>query len=144
MKNLQVTNTLTTKASEIEDYIKKLELALKQARVDLAHVKAAALLMEAPPEGTQFPLTFNIGRLYRVREIGKLIQEALVANGPMSSVDLTTYCIRAKGFDTADQHLHRSVSLRVASTMHTQERRGKVKRVGKAGKMHNAIVWALS
>lgn len=135
----QVINTLRTKAEELSAHIKRLERALQQAKADLAHINASVMLFEAPSEGSEFPLHFNLGRLYRVREIGKLCQEAL-ATGPKDTRELALHAIRAKGFDETDKHLRASIQLRIVNAMRMQEKRGKVLRVGKRS---GAIVWGL-
>lgn len=135
----QVINTLRTKAAELDAHIAKLERALEQAKADLAHLNASIMLFEAPPEGTEFPMHFNLGRLYKVREIGKLCQEAL-ASGPKSTRELAVYALEAKGLDASDKHLRTSVQLRIVHAMRMQELRGKVGRMGKRG---SAIVWTL-
>lgn len=134
----QVTNTLRTKAGELEAHIAKLERALEQAKADLAHINASIRLFEAPEYGEQFPIHFNLGRLYRVRELGKLVQEAL-ATGPHDTRELALYALRAKGFDETDRHLRKTVGLRIVQALRMQEKRGKVERVGKNGMV---LVWA--
>jgi hypothetical protein len=134
----QVINTLRAKAGELDAYIKKLERALEQAKVDMAHINASIRLFEVPPDGSEFPVHFNLGRLYRVREIGRLCQQALAENGPMDTRELALYALRARSFDETDKHLRGSIALRVVNVMRMQEMRGKVERVGKNG---NALVW---
>ena len=136
----QVINTLRTKADELRAYILKLEKALHQAHVDLAHINASITLFEAPPAGTQFPLRFNLGRLFKGRELGKLCREAL-AQRPHSTRELAEYVIAAKGLDASDKHFRYSVALRVVNAMRMAEKRGQVQRVGMSG---NAIVWGVS
>jgi hypothetical protein len=133
----QVINTLRTKAGELEAHIAKLERALAQARADLAHINASIMLFEAPPAGTEFPLHFNLGRLFKGRELGQICREAL-AQGPPSTGELAEYVIRAKGLDEGDKHLRTSIALRIVNAMRMAEKRGKAGRVGKRG---SAIVW---
>lgn len=59
------TNTLRTKAEELEAHIAKMERTLHQVRADLAHINAAIILLEAPAAGTEFPLHFNLGRMFK-------------------------------------------------------------------------------
>lgn len=134
----QVIHTLRTKASELERHIAKLERALEQAKVDLAHINASIMLFEAPKAGEQFPLHFNLGRLFKGRELGQLCREAL-AGGPKDTRELAAYIIRAKGLDDADKHLRTSIQLRVVNAMRMAEKRGKARRIGKAA---SAIIWA--
>jgi hypothetical protein len=60
----QVINTLQTKATELERYIAKLKKATARAKADLSHINASITLFEAPAAGEQFPLHFNLGRLF--------------------------------------------------------------------------------
>ena len=140
MSDPQVINTLRTKAAGLAKNIRKLERALEQAKVDQAHINASVRLFEAPEHGEQFPLHFSLGRLYQVREVGKLCQEAL-ATGPMDTRELALYAMRAKGLDDTDKHLRSSVALRIVHALRLQEKRGKVQRVGKSG---NATVWRMA
>lgn len=137
MSDPQVINTLRTKAGELDAHIAKLERALEQAKVDLAHINAAIMLFEAPPAGTAFPMHFNLGRLFKGRELGQLCREAL-AEGPRSTRELAEYVIQAKGLDATDKHLRTSIQLRVVNAMRMAEKRGKAARVGKRG---NVLIW---
>lgn len=137
----QVINTLRAKAADLDVHITKLERALTQAKVDLAHINASIMLFEAPPAGSEFPMHFNLGRLFRARELGTLCREILASSGPLSTREIAEQVIRIKGLDQDDKHLRTSVSLRVVQTMSMNEKRGKVARVGKKG---SAIVWGLA
>lgn len=139
MSDPQVINTLRSKAGELEAHIAKLERALHQARADLAHINAAIMLFEAPPAGTEFPLHFNLGRLFKGRELGQLCREAL-AQGPQDTRQLAAYVIEAKGLDSTDKHLRTSIQLRVVNAMRMAEKRGKAARVGKNGAV---LVWCI-
>lgn len=134
----QVINTLRTKADELRAHVLKLEKALHQANVDLAHINAAIMLFEAPAAGEQFPMHFNLGRLFKGRELGKLCREAL-ARRPHSTRELAEYLIAQKGLDAGDKHLRYSMALRVVNAMRMAEKRGQVQRVGMSG---NAIIWS--
>ena len=135
----QVINTLRTKAGELEAHIAKLERALQQAKVDLAHINASIMLFEAPAAGELHPMHFNLGRLFKGRELGQLCREALT-DGPKDTRELAAYVIRAKGLDETDKHLRTSISLRVVNAMRMAEKRGKMARVGKR---RQSIVWRL-
>lgn len=141
MSNPQVITTLTAKAEALQSLIGKLEADLEQARADLSHVVATMRLFEAPEDGEAFPSHMNLDRLFRRREIGNLCHQAL-ADGPKDTRELALYIIRSKGFDERDRHLRTSVALRIVQAMRMQEKQGK--RVRRAGKRGNAIVWELA
>jgi len=137
----QVINTLRTKASEIEGHIAKLEKSLTEARIALAHVNASIRLFEAPEGPTEFPVLYNINRLFKPREVGQLCFEAL-KEGPKDTRELALYVVRAKGFDENDKYLRSSVAYRIVQALRMQEkRRGPIERAGKEG---NAVVWKLA
>jgi len=137
MSDPQVINTLRTKAGELEAYIAKLERATEQARADLAHINASIMLFEAPASGTEFPLRFNLGRLFKGRELGELCTAAL-ADGPKDTRQLAEYVIQAKGLDAGDKHLRTSIQLRVVNAMRMREKRGAVRREGR--RLHT-LIW---
>jgi hypothetical protein len=137
MSDPQVINTLRTKAKELEAHIAKLERAAHQARADLAHINASIMLFEAPEAGEQYPMHFNLGRLFKGRELGQMCSAAL-ADGPKDTRQLAEHIIQAKGLDTADKHLRISIQLRVVNAMRMREKRGQVARQGKQAQ---AIIW---
>ena len=81
---------------------------------------------------------YNLDRLFKRQEIGKLCHEAL-ASGPLDTRQLAEWIIEAKGFPGADRHLKTSVAYRIVQALRMQEKRGGIRRVGKNG---NAIIWA--
>ena len=139
MSDPQVINTLRTKAAGLTAHIAKLEQATAEAITDLAHINAAIRLFEAPEPGERFPMHFNLGRLFKGRELGALIREALTES-PKDTCELAAYVIRAKGLDDADKPLRISIQLRIVNAMRMAEKRGKAKRLGKR-RPAGAIVW---
>ena len=141
MSDPQVVNTLRAKAENLQGYIAKLEADLEQARADLAHVTATLHLFEAPSAGEAFPMHYNLDRLFKRQEVGKLCHEAL-ASGPMDTRQLADWIIERKGFPAPDRHLRTSVAYRIVQALRMQEKRaGLIRRAGKSG---NAIVWTVS
>jgi len=140
MSEPQVIVTLRNKAQELEAHIAKLEKAADQARLDLAHIKASILMFGAPAAGEQFPMHFNLGRLFKGRELGRMCSAAL-AIGPQDTRQLAEYVIREKGLDADDKPLRISIQLRVVQAMRMREKRGQVTRQGKRAQ---AIVWTAS
>ena len=139
MTDPQVIVTLRAKAENLAGYIAKLEADLEQARADLSHVNATIHLFEAPEDGSQFPMHYNLDRLFRRREIGELCHEAL-ASGPKSTRELAAWIIERKGFPAPDRHLKSAIAYRIVQALRMQEKRHRVARAGKKG---NAIVWRL-
>lgn len=140
MNDPQVINTLRTKAENLEGYINKLEADLEQARSDLAHVIATLHLFQIPESGNQYPMHYNIHRLFKPREIGQLCREAL-KDGPLDTRQLAEFIIAKKEFPGADRHLRASVAYKVVQGLRMQEKRGG--NVVRVGKRSHAILWAL-
>lgn len=138
MNDPQVINTLRTKSENLAGYIAKLEADLEQARADLSHVNATLHLFEAPDAGEQYPMHYNLDRLFKRREIGQLCHEAL-QDGPKDTRELAAWIIDRKGFPAPDRHLRSAVAYRIVQALRMQEKRGgPIRREGKRG---NAIVW---
>ena len=140
MSDPQVINTLRNKARDLEAHIAKLDRAAAQARADLAHINAAIMLFQAPAAGEQFPMHFNLGMLFRGRELGQMCSEAL-ASGPKSTRELAEYVIAKKELDPGDKALRVSIQLRIVNAMRKREQRGMATR---AGKDRQAVVWCSS
>lgn len=141
MSDPQVINTLRTKADNLRGYIAKLERDVDQARADLSHVVATLHLFEAPAEGEQHPMHYDIHRLFKPREMAALCREAL-ASGPMSTVELAEWVIARKQFPGADRHLRKAIAYKIVQALRMNERRARtVQRVGKKG---SAILWRLA
>jgi len=141
MSEPQVVVTLRAKAENLAGYIAKLEADLEQARADLSHINATIHLFEAPEAGTPFPMHYDIHRLFKPREIGRLCQEAL-QEGPKDTRELAEWVVATKGFPSPDKHLRSAVAYRIVQALRMQERRGgKIERIGRSG---NAIIWRLS
>ncbi|MEP7240230.1 MAG: hypothetical protein ABI697_05040 [Devosia sp.] len=141
MSDPQVINTLRTKAENLQGYIAKLEADIEQARADLAHVAATLHLFEAPGAGELFPMHYNLDRLFKRQEIGKLCHEAL-AEGPLDTRQLAEWIITRKGFLGADRHLRSAVAYRIVQALRMQEKRGG--KIARDGKIGNAIRWRLT
>lgn len=137
----QVINTLRAKAENLQGYIAKLEIDIEQARADLSHILATLHLFEAPNADTPFPMHYNLDRLFKRHEIGKLCHEAL-ADGPRDTRQIAEWIIEKKGFPAPDRHLRTAVAYRIVQALRMQEKRGgKIVRTGKNG---NALIWRRS
>jgi hypothetical protein len=96
------------------------------------------MLFEAPKPGEQFPVHFNLGMLFRGRELGQMCNAAL-ASGPKDTRELAAYVIREKGLDLDDKPLRISIQLRIVNAMSMREKRGTAARTGKR---RGALVWS--
>jgi hypothetical protein len=133
---------LTRKRDEIRDTIAAYETRLRQAQADLAHVNAALRLFAATGEPMDFPAYVDLNRVLRRGETTKLCFEALAADGPMDTRQLTERVMKAKGLDFGDKVLAQAISLRVVQTLRVRAiRKGDV--CG-ATRRRGVCVWQLS
>lgn len=118
---------LTRKRDEIRDTIAAYETKLRQAQADLAHVNAALRLFAATGEPMDFPAYVDLNRVLRRGETTKLCFEALAADGPMDTRQLTERVMKIKGLDFGDKVLAQAISLRVVQTLRVRAiRKGDV------------------
>ena len=139
MSKLQVINTLTAKANQLEAHIAKLERDIDRARKDLAHVRASMVLFEAPRHNGQ-PAYMNVNALFRRGELAKLCKLAL-ADGSMNTRELAASVIEQLGLDGDDRYLRTAIALRVVQTLSMQAKRDAG--VVRVGKVSNVVVWGL-
>ena len=140
MEQPQVINTLSEKKREIEAHIGSLEQDLEQARRDLSAILAATKVFSA--EGYRVTAYMNLSRLFPRHELPKLCRAALnEATEGISTTGIAAHIIVAKGLDQGDRHLRKAISYKVIQHMRRMERERKVVR---AGKVDNAVVWTLA
>lgn len=140
MPELQVINTLNTKADDLRSQIARIERELEQTKAALSHVLATMHLFQAPTSGGEFPLHYNMAQLFRHREIVGYCTEALQA-GPMDTRQLSDWITEKKQFPNPDRHLKTSIAFRIVQALRLQEKRGgNIRRIGKVS---NVIVWQL-
>jgi hypothetical protein len=133
---------LTRKRDEIRDTIAAYETRLRQAQADLAHVNAALRLFAATGEPMDFPAYVDLNRVLRRGETTKLCFEALAADGPMDTRQLTERVMKAKGLDFGDKVLAQEISLRVVQTLRVRA----IRKGGVCGatRRRGVCVWQLS
>lgn len=137
MSELQVINTLNTKADGLRSHIVRLERDLEETKAALSHVLATIHMFRPPRTGEEFPAHYNMAQLFKRREIVGYCTEALQA-GPMDTRELADWIIEKKEFPDPDRHLKTSVAFRVVQALRLQERRrGRIQRIGKVS---NVIV----
>ena len=139
MSESHIVNTLATKRKEIEAHIGSLERDLEQARRDLSAILAATRVFSA--EGTKVTAYMNLTRLFPRHELPRMATEAFAAsNGQLTTTQIATHVIAAKGLDQTDRHLRKAVTYKLIQLVRQWEKRRKVERVGKEGAV---LVWRL-
>ncbi|MGC1863520.1 MAG: hypothetical protein WA733_20970 [Methylocystis sp.] len=140
MTEIRTVTTLRRKRDEITAVIKLYERQLAQARADLAHVNAAMRVFEA--EGTRdFQAYIDVHRVFSYREKWPLCEAALREHGPMTTKELALHLMAAKGLDTDDNVLARTIANRLIHSLRMQAMRG---RVLMDGKRKGVCVWAIN
>ena len=133
--------TLTTKRNEIEAAIANYEKRLTQARADLAHINAAISIFEASGERLSLPPYVDINRILARGEAMKLCKVALAEHGTMNTRQLALHVMEAKGMDTTDRVLAKSIAARLIHALRMQWRRGTIERVAI---QRGVCLWRLS
>ena len=138
MAEAHIVTTLRAKREEIEGYIAELEKRVARARRDLLHVTATLRLYETG-QTDDVPRYADLTRLFRPREIGRLVDAALADAGrPMSTRELALVVVRAKGWNEDDADLRKSVANRIVN-MCTM--RWKRRSLDSPGKQRGVRLW---
>ena len=140
MAEIPTVTTLRRKRDEIVSAIKLYERQLEQAKADLGHVMAAIRLFEADGDPKDIPRYMDLHRIFNRGETWALCREALKANGPMTTTELTDVLIKVRGLQTGDKVFARAINQRLVNSLRKQELRGQVKR---AGKRKQVLIWRL-
>lgn len=141
MPELQVINTLNTKADSLRSHIVRLERELEETKAALSHVLATMHLFQPPTSSDEFPLHYNMAQLFKRREIVGYCTEAL-QGGPMDTRQLSDWIIAKKQFPNPDRHLKTSIAFRVVQALRLQEKRGGP--IQRIGKVSNVVLWKLT
>ncbi|RTL52545.1 MAG: hypothetical protein EKK40_07580 [Bradyrhizobiaceae bacterium] len=139
MTEIRTVTTLTAKRDEIASSIAKYERKLAQARADLAHVNACITIFEASGETDTMASYVDVHRLFKRGEPMKLCKEALTS-GPKNTRELALHVMTAKGLDTGDKVLAKSVTLTLVHALRMQCQRGCLK---DGGKVKGVRIWVL-
>jgi hypothetical protein len=132
-----IISTLERKRDDIERAIAQYEKKIEAAKRDLSHVNATLAMFEAPEGRTQFPVYMDTLRLFKRGEIVTICKAAL-KGGPLDTRELALAVIKAKGMDSKDAVLRRSIAFRIVQAMSLQAKRGKVT---KAAKRKGVRMW---
>jgi hypothetical protein len=141
MPELQVINTLNTKADDLRSQVVRIERELEQTKAALSHVLATMHMFRPPRAGEEFPTHYNMAQLFKRREIVGYCTKALQA-GPLDTRQLSDWIIEKKQFPNPDRHLKKSVAFRVVQALRLQEKRGG--RIHRIGNLSNVVVWKLA
>jgi hypothetical protein len=136
---IRTVTTLRTKRDEIARSIGHYERMLAQARADLAHVNATLTIFEGGDEPASQRVYVDLLRVFRYGEIGALCIKEL-AQGERTTRQLAEYLLAAKGLDTGDKVLAKTLALSVVQSMRGMANRRKVRLVTKRA---GVCVWAL-
>ena len=140
MTEVRTVTTLISKRDEIERSIANYEARLEQARADLSHVNAVISIFEAAGDRDTTTAYTDIHRLFQRGELTTICKAALAEHGPMNTRSLVTHILdEAKGLDSGDRVLAKSVAERLIHALRMQHKRGKL---AMKGKECGAIVWA--
>ena len=102
-------------------------------------------MFERPTGASEATAYSDPSHLFRYGELGSLCLAAL-ADGPLSTPAIAAKVAEAKGFDTGDKVLLKSLTLAVVMSMRGLENRQKVKDGGSYnpdGRRGRTRVWAL-
>jgi hypothetical protein len=134
---IRTVTTLRYKRDEIETAIVNYEKRLAQAKADLTHINAAIAIFEASGDAKSVQAYFDLHRLFKYGEISALCKAAL-ANGPLSTRDIATYVIEAKGLDLNDKVLAKAIGMRLIHSLRRQR-----KTIVSIGRHKAAHIWRL-
>src|SRR5262245_21828423 len=114
---------LRRKRNEIRDTIAAYEAKLREARADLAHVLAALRLFEVTDAPGDILPYVDLNRVFYRGERTKFCLEALKAEGPLDTRQLTERLMTAKGLDAGDKVLFQAIALRIVQTLRVRAKR---------------------
>ena len=139
MAEIRTVTTLRSKKAEILASIAQYEKRIAQARADLSHVNACIALFEATGEPGGLAPYVDTHRMFARGELMRLCKDSL-ASGPKTTKELALHVMAAKGLDTGDKVLARSMAMRLIHALRMQWRRGLI---DGDGKVKGARVWGL-
>jgi hypothetical protein len=132
MAELRTVTTLINKRDEIERAIVGYEAKLKAARMNLAHISAAILLLDGTGHPTSYRVSIDLRRLFGYGEMANIAVSAL-GNSPLSTPETTRHIMLAKGLDVDNKLLSRNLCLSVVQSVRGLSRRRRVKMLTKRG-----------
>lgn len=131
---------LRNKVVEIENTIATYEREIESARKNLVAVGMTLALFQCEngaPAYTAAPM--SLSKLFRRGELPKMVFEALAAHPDgQDTRELAVMCLAAKGFDTTNAVLRRSMAMKLVNTLDKLRIKGRME---KAGMRNGVIVW---
>ncbi len=140
MTEIRTVTTLVSKRDAIERAIANYEAALGQARHDLAALNATIAHFQRTDEKSDVTPYFDLHRLFRRGEMGKLAKDMLTAEGPLTTTEIAERIVAVKGFDTGNHVLRKAVAYRLVHALRLGHAAG---RFTDEGKRKNVRVWSL-
>jgi hypothetical protein len=135
---------LVEKRRELAGVIDQLQRQLDQHRADLTHIDGVLRVLETDldPETIRPKRAYRRNRYFARNELSRLSLGVLrtAAGELLSTDDITSRVIAAKGFDTGDAILRAAIREQVGSTVKRLHRNGAIENVG-AGR---ASQWKLT
>ena len=139
MAEIRTVTTLRHKRTEILGSIENYRKRLGQAEADLAAINAAITIFEASGDPKGFPAYVDIHHLFKRGEAVAICKQAL-RDGPLDTRQLALAVIKAKGLDTRDKVLAKSVCWKLIHALRLQAKQGKM--IAR-GRYKNARIWKL-
>jgi hypothetical protein len=130
-----VISALREKRALVAGLIEKLERKLEQHRADLTHIDGVLRLFqpdrdpaEIKPKRTYARRTRYFGR----NELGRLVMDVLrsAGGGLMTTDEIASRIIEAKGFDSADAALRKAIGEQALALLRSFRKRGTVEQIG--------------
>jgi hypothetical protein len=143
MTDSHVISALRLKRAEISGHIHDLEKRIARQRANLANLDATIKLFSpgANPDAIPPKRAYRRTRYFAHNEFSRLTQDALrTASGPLTSAEIATAVMQAKGMPAADAAFKEIVAERALDVLRRLVKRGSAIRHGTS---RNAQ-WALS
>jgi hypothetical protein len=128
-----VLSTLVAKRAEIAGTIAELERQLAQHRVDLIHLDGVLRLLDSglDPETIKPKRPYRRALYFGRYELSRLCFAILrTASEPLSTDDIASQVISAKGFQADDAILRAAVRAQVKTVAQRLRREGTIKNIG--------------
>jgi hypothetical protein len=138
MAESQTVVILRAKRDAIKAAIANYERQLDQARHDFTHVSAALAIFEAQDDPGSHRAYVALHKFFRYGEVAVMCR-ALLADGPMTTPELTKRVMAERGMDPADRVLAATVNFTVLRSLRGMAKR---KAVTKTRSRHRCV-WAL-
>jgi hypothetical protein len=133
MTDTHVVSALRLKRAEISGHIHGLEKRIARQRANLANLDATIKLFSPGTNPDTIPpkRTYRRTRYFARNELTRLTQDALrTASGPLTSAEIATAVVQAKGMPPGDAAFKEIVAARVLTVLRRLTKRGTVVKHG--------------